>query len=150
MKGKSQVSCSYWRILCILIFLISFYAWLAIHESAHYLACEFMGGTPSLVSYAPKVSLQCEGIYDDGYLIISHIGYFMYMMLPYIIAFIICASLFFFAKRRGAFLFVFVAVIIADISLNYIMTMFSDSDFRTLAYISPSLAILGACITLAT
>ncbi|MBU0628251.1 MAG: hypothetical protein KKC75_03610 [Nanoarchaeota archaeon] len=126
----------------MLIFLPIIFSWYAVHEGAHAIVCKLEGGNPTLAQVFPHPAVNCDGITLDGKLVISQIGYFFYAIIPYIIGFLVLIIILW-SKKINLALFALVSMIMMDVSLNFVLSPFSTTDFTAIAHISVPLFILS-------
>lgn len=132
----------YW----VAVFLIVSVFWITMHESSHAMICRIIGGNPSLIQILPNPMMSCEGIVINNHLVVSKFQYFMYAIIPYIIASIVLLIFKIYKKINTNIQLALIPILMIDVLWNYLSSIKDNTDFRFLAIVSNPLFYISILI----
>ncbi len=149
-EGEQKVA---WAIRCwiaaAVIVLVLAYSWLAFHEVSHAVVCKSLGGNAYLKQIGPYPIISCEVVAERGKPLVLPSEYFVFTMIPYLLALLILLIIWVFQRHKSALVFAFAAIIFMDNFVNYAAAIKYNSDFRIIAAVDPYLFVPSAALTLA-
>jgi len=125
-----------------LLLTVVIYCWLVIHELSHAGVCLLEGHSVTLASVIPHFAVSCNGIVQNGTLMLSNWQYFALSMAPYLLALIVSVALFLLKKYPKTSLTVALALLI-DVSVNFFSSTIARTDFTQLAIVSKELLFVA-------
>ena len=148
MVNKKKNLLQVWTKLTLLLIVIM-YGWLLIHETSHATICVMEGFDVKIAQIFPNVAVNCEGIVQDGQLMMSNWQYFILAMAPYILTMILSILLFAFRTHLPPKISLIAAItFLTDTAYNFFTTTIYHTDFYNLAIVNKTLFTIATLIVI--